>query len=81
MQSAMGTQEKGILIPGVDSCIVKDQKCSIIAEFRKKKTLRKLPMENYLWEPALSLWTWPFNYLHDYCKQFTIMIAIPSLFG
>ena len=32
----MGTQEKGILMPGVDSCIVKDQKCSIIAEFGKK---------------------------------------------
>ena len=36
MQSPMGTQEKGILMPGVDSCIVEDQKCSIIAEFRKK---------------------------------------------
>ena len=32
----MGTQEKGILMPGVDSCIVKDQKCSIIAKFCKK---------------------------------------------
>ena len=32
----MGTQEKGILMPGVDSCIVKDQKCSIIAELGKK---------------------------------------------
>ena len=32
----MDTQEKGILMPGVDSCIVKDQKCSIIAEFGKK---------------------------------------------
>ena len=48
MQSPMGTQEKGILMPGVDSCIVEDQKCSIIAEFRKKKTLCKLPMEDYL---------------------------------
>ena len=38
MQSPMGTQEKGILIPGVDSCIVKDQKCPIIAEFGKRKT-------------------------------------------
>ena len=36
MQSLMGTQEKGILIHGVDSCIVKDQKCPIIAEFGKK---------------------------------------------
>ena len=36
MQSPMGTQEKGTLMPGVDSCIVKDQKCSIIAEFGKK---------------------------------------------
>ena len=35
MQSPMGTQEKGILMSGVDSCIVKDQ-CSIIAEFGKK---------------------------------------------
>ena len=35
MQSPMVTQEKGILMPGVDSCIVKDQKCSIIAEFGK----------------------------------------------
>ena len=37
MRSPMGTQEKGILMPGVDSCIVKDQKYSIIAEFRTKK--------------------------------------------
>ena len=36
MQSPMATQEKGILMPGVDSCIVKDQKCPIIAEFGKK---------------------------------------------
>ena len=76
----MGTQEKGTLMPGVDSCIVKDQKCPIIAEF-SKKNLRKLPMKDYLWEPALSLWTSPYNYLYDYCKQFTIMIAISSLFG
>ena len=47
MQSPMGTQEKGILIPEVDSCIVKDQKCPVIAEFGKKN-LRKLPMEDYL---------------------------------
>ena len=40
MQSPMGTQEKGILMPRVDSCIVKDQKCPIIAEFGKKKTCR-----------------------------------------
>ena len=37
MQSPMGTQDKGILMPGVDSCIVKDQKCPIIGEFGKKK--------------------------------------------
>ena len=36
MQSQMGTQEKGILMPGIDSCIVKDQKCPTIAEFGKK---------------------------------------------
>ena len=47
MQSPIGTQEKGILMPGVDSCIVKDQKCPIIAEFGKKP-LHKLPMEDYL---------------------------------
>ena len=47
MQSLMGTQEKWILIHGVDSCIVKDQKCPIIAEFGKKH-MRKLPMEDYL---------------------------------
>ena len=58
MQSPMGTQEKGILMPGVDSCIVKDQKCPIIAEFGKKN-LRKLLTEDNLWEPALSLWTSP----------------------
>ena len=80
IQSPMGTQEKGILTPGVDSCIVKDQKCPIIAEFGKRN-LGKLPMEDYLWEPALSLWTSPFNYLYDYWKQFTIVIAIPSLSG
>ena len=40
MQSPMGTLEKGILIPGVDSCIVKDQKCPIIAEFGKKKPVQ-----------------------------------------
>ena len=44
----MGTQENGILMPGVDSCIVKNQKCPIIVEFGNKK-LRKLQMENYLW--------------------------------
>ena len=47
MQSPMGKQEKRILMPGVDSCIVKDQKCPIIAEFGKKN-LRKLPMEDYV---------------------------------
>ena len=47
MQSPMGTQEKGILMPGVDSCIVKDQKCPRIAEFGKKN-LSKLPIEDYL---------------------------------
>ena len=36
MQSPMGTQEKGILMLGVDRCIVKVQKCPIIAEFGKK---------------------------------------------
>ena len=36
MQSPMGTQEKGILMPGVDSCIVKDQKCPIITDLVKK---------------------------------------------
>ena len=65
MQSPMGTQRKGILMPGVYSCIVKDQKCPIIPEFGKKKPVQ----------------TSPFNYLYDYCKQFTIMIAIPCLFG
>ena len=32
----MATWGKGILMPGVDSCIVKDQKCTVIAEFGKK---------------------------------------------
>ena len=41
----MGTKGKGILMPGVDSCIVKDQKCTVIAKFGKKK-LYKLPMED-----------------------------------
>ena len=36
MQSPMGTQGKGILMLGADSYIVKDQKCTIIAEVVKK---------------------------------------------
>ena len=40
MQGPMGTQEKGILMPGVDRCIVKDQNCPIIAEFANKKTCK-----------------------------------------
>ena len=37
MQSPMEeAKEKGILMPGVESCIVKDQKCPIITEFGKK---------------------------------------------
>ena len=44
MQSPMGTQEKESLMPGVDSCIVKDEKCPIIAEFGKKK-----PCANCRW--------------------------------
>ena len=33
MQRPMGTQEKEILMPGADSCVVKDHKSPIIAEF------------------------------------------------
>ena len=40
MQSPISTQEKRILMPGVDSCIVKDQKCPIIAEIGKKKPVQ-----------------------------------------
>ena len=47
MQSAMGTKEKGVLMPVVDSCIVKDQKCPIFVKF-DKMNLCKLPMEDYL---------------------------------
>ena len=36
MQSPTDTQEKEILMSGVDRCIVKGQKCPIIAEFGKK---------------------------------------------
>ena len=36
VQNPMSTQGKGILMPGVDRCIVKDRKCPIIAEFGKK---------------------------------------------
>ena len=76
MQSPMGTQGKGILMPGVDSCIVKDQKCTIIAEFSKKNPAQIA--DGGLLVRDCLITSSPFDYLHDYCKQFTIMIA--SLF-
>ena len=74
----MGTHGKEILVPGADSCIVIDQKCTIIAEFGKKKPA--LTADGVLVVKDCLVTSSLFNYLHDYCKQFTITIAFLSLF-
>ena len=79
MQSSMSTQEKGILMPGVDSCIVKDQKCPIIAKFSKKNPVQTA--DGGLLVRACHVFEHYLLITYDYCKQFTIMIAIPSHFG
>ena len=67
-------------MPGVDSCIVKDRKCTIIAEFgSKKKKPEQAADGGFLMRDCLIASS-PFNYLYDYCKRFTIMITFPSLF-
>ena len=73
MQSPIGTQRKGILMLVVDSCIVKDQKCTIIAEFGKKKPAQTDNVGLLVRDSRVT--SSPFNYLYDYCKQFAIMIA------
>ena len=65
-------------MPGVDSCIVKDQKCTIIAEFGSKKPAQTA--DGGLLVRDCLITSSPFNYLYDYCNQFTIMITFPSLF-
>ena len=67
-------------MPGVDSCIVKDQKCTIIAEFGLKKKKPAQTADGGLLVRDCLITSSPFNYLYDYCKQFTIMITFPSLF-
>ena len=67
-------------MPGVDSCIVKDQKCTIIAEFGKKKRKKKQPAQTAdgrLLVRDCLVTSSSFNYLYDYCKLFAIMIAFP----
>ena len=51
-------------MPGVDSCIVKDQKCTIIAEFGKKKTPAQNADGGLLVRDCLVTSS-PFNYLYD----------------
>ena len=78
IQSPMGTQGKEILMSGVDICIVKDQKCTIIAEFGKKKPAQTA--DGGLLVRDCLVTSSPFNYLPDHWKQFSITIAFPSLF-
>ena len=79
MQSSMGTQGKEILMPGDDNSIVKDQKCTIIAKFGKKKTPAQTADGGLLVRDCLVTLS-HFNYLNDYYNQFTIMIAFPGFF-
>ena len=76
-KSPIGTQGKGISMAGVDSCIAKDQKCTIIAEFGKKSPAQTADGGLLLRDCLVT--SSPFNCLYDYCKQFTIMIVFPSL--
>ena len=41
MQNPTGTQGKGVLMPGIDRRIVKDEECPIIAKLVKKESSAK----------------------------------------
>ena len=51
-------------MPGVDSCIVKDQKCTIIAEFGLKKSAQTT--DSGLLVRDCLITSSSFNYLYDY---------------
>ena len=84
MQSPMGTQEKGILMPGVDSCIVQDLSRGLKAKHMLKTIKKPCQIAHYkFWNWCKKVWADIIAYyeieMHSFSSELYKMVTFKSL--